>query len=177
MAAKRGRHVRAILTALILAAGVPQAAAADDSKVRSLPAGAMSPPARIADVAWLAGRWVGEGLGGAVEEVYSPATGNVMVGHFQMAKSGAVQFFELVQFREEKGSLVYRVKHFNPDLKGWEEKNATVDFPLVAIEGGSVYFDGLTIERISDNKVIHWVLLGDGKGGNEVAQFTYRRTE
>jgi hypothetical protein len=169
--------MRAVLTALILAAGVLQAAAADESKVRSLPAGAASPPARIADVAWLAGRWVGEGLGGAVEEVYSPATGDTMVGHFQMAKNGAVQFFELVQFREEKGSLVYRVKHFNPDLKGWEEKSDSVVFPLVAIVGGFVYFDGLTIERISNNKVVHWVLLGDGKGGNEVAQFTYRRAK
>jgi hypothetical protein len=34
-----------------------------------------------------------------------------------------------------------RLKHFNPDMAGWEEKNQTVDFPFVAKEGDTLLFD------------------------------------
>jgi hypothetical protein len=60
---KSGRQsMRAIWTALLLAACLLQAAAVE-SKARSLPAGAASRPGHIMDVACLAERRVGEGLG------------------------------------------------------------------------------------------------------------------
>lgn len=133
---------RVVIGALVAFAlvGVAQAQA-----VRTLPAGAKSPPAKLDALAWLAGgRWVGEGLGGVSEEVYSPAVGGVMVGHFVQSQAGKPQFFEIMTVREEGGSLVYRLKHFGPDLKGWEEKDVTEDFPLVAIEGDRVFFSGMT---------------------------------
>lgn len=42
------------------------------------------------------------------------------------------------------GKLVVRLKHFNPDLTGWEEKDRFVDFPFVAKKDGAMYFNGLT---------------------------------
>jgi hypothetical protein len=47
----------------------------------------------------------------------------------------------------EGGSISYRLKHFNADLTGWEEKNEVQSFGLVAREGDTWFFDGLTIRR------------------------------
>ncbi|RYY34034.1 MAG: hypothetical protein EOP59_16885, partial [Sphingomonadales bacterium] len=57
---------------------------------------AVAQDATIADAAWLAGRWVGEGLGGQVEESWSPAMGGQMAGHFTLVQDGKPVFYELM---------------------------------------------------------------------------------
>lgn len=37
-----------------------------------LAAGAKPPPATLADMAWLAGQWVGSAFGGEAEEIWNP---------------------------------------------------------------------------------------------------------
>jgi hypothetical protein len=164
--------MRPLLMACVLAL-ITQTALADET--RSRPPGTASPPATIADAAWVAGRWLGEGFGGTAEEVMSPPAGNAMIGHFRTVTKGETSFYEIVQIREEAGSLVYRVKHFHPDLKGWEEKDKTVDFPLVASERDALYFDGLTIKRTGPDEVTHWVRIKAKDGKIEEAKLVYRR--
>ena len=67
-----------------------------------------------------------------------------MMGVFRLVQGGKAGFYELMTFKEESGSLVFRLKHFNADLTGWEEKGETVDFQLVAIEEYVAFFDGIT---------------------------------
>ena len=105
----------------------------------------------------------------------SPPAGNAMIGHFSMVGKEGPSFYELVQIREEAGSLVYRVKHFQPDLIGWEEKEKSVTFPLVAIEKDAIYFDGLTIARTGPDEVTHWIRLKNKDGTAEEAKLVYRR--
>ena len=83
-------------------------------ETRALPPGAKPAPAVIADFAWLAGRWRGEGLGGQVEQAFSPAAQDAMIGHFRSAGPGGPRFYEIALLREEEGSVVFRVKHFHP---------------------------------------------------------------
>lgn len=138
-------HVRYLVVFLILFCG-PVAIASDAAvAVRSLEEGAAQPAATIADISWLAGRWVGEGLGGTAEDVIAPASGGQMMGMFRHSKAdGSVNFYEFYLFAEKDGSLTVRLKHFSPMLAGWEEKDGFVEFPLVAIEERAAYFDGLT---------------------------------
>lgn len=164
--------MRVALFAVVLAL-IPFGARADET--RSLAPGGVSPNASIADAAWVAGRWVGEGFGAAVEEVISPAAGNAMIGHFRTVGKEGPAFYEIVMIREERGSLVYRVKHFHPDLKGWEDKDKTIDFPLVAVEREALYFDGLTIKRTGPDQVTHWVRVKGQDGKTEEAKLVYRR--
>lgn len=56
-----------------------------------------------------------------------------MMGMYRLIRNAKPAFYELCTIVEENGSLVLRLKHFNPDLKGWEETDKTVDFPLVAL--------------------------------------------
>ena len=167
-------QVRYLLFCLMLIHG-PLAGAADEPvAVRSLEEGAAQPAATIEDIAWLAGRWVGEGLGGSAEDVIAPASGGQMMGMFRHSKAdGSVNFYEFYLFAEQDGSLTVRLKHFSPMLAGWEEKAGFVEFPLVAIEKRAAYFDGLTYALGEDGGLTVGVRLDE----EQFAYFQYRKAE
>lgn len=126
--------------------------------------GAPRPAARIADVAWLAGYWRGEGLGGPCEEIWSLPAGDRMQGIFTLSREGALVFSEAMTLVEEEGSLVLKVKHFTPEFVGWEAKEDFVSFPLVKLgepdPGDRVaYFRGLTFRRKSADELLIYIVL------------------
>lgn len=163
--------------ALLAAAATAAPANAQPPEVRSLAAGQASPPATIAALAWLEGRWVGEGLGGVSEEAYAPPVDGQMVGYFRQVKDGKPQFYEFMLLRERSGSLVYSLKHFNPDGSAWEEKERWTEFALVAVERDKVFFSGLTFERDGpDRMLVHLRLQKRETGERWIETFRYRRT-
>lgn len=170
------RRILLLGLAVILASAAVAAGAAEVHRTRQLPDGAESPPATLDQVAWIAGHWEGEAFGGIAEEVWSPPRGGSMMCMFRLIVDGKVKFYELVVLREVDASLVLQLKHFNGDLTGWEEKDETVDFPLVAIEDDTAYFAGFTIERVSDDEMTIWVNIEDQGQAQEVP-FRYRRVE
>ena len=76
---------------------------------------------------------------------------------------------------ETGGSLEYRLKHFNADLTGWEEKGDVRRFPLVAREPGKWFFDGLTIRQDGPDGLVAAVLVRHKDGKEDEAVFRYRR--
>lgn len=148
---------------------------ASAAETRSPTPGSPPPAARIDDLAWLTGTWAGEGLGGQAIEVYSGPAGGQMVGHFRQADKGGIRFYELVSIAENNGTLTYRIKHFNPDLTGWEEKAQVVSFPLVAVEPDVWFFDGLTLRRTGPDTMVETVRISDKGEPDREATFTYRR--
>lgn len=165
------RLIASLLTCLLIAVAPARAA-----ETRTAPAGHVPPPATADQLGWLAGIWVGEGIGGArATEAYSPPGGGSVAGHFvQEAPEGGVAFFEIVQIAEANGSLVYRLKHFDGGLVAWEDKADMEAFPLVALEGQAAYFDGLTVRRDGDT-LISAVLVGQADGSVKEYVFRFRR--
>ena len=141
-----------------------------------LDAGAESPQADLSAIPWLAGHWRGEAFGGIAEEIWSPALGGSMMGAFKLVVDGAVVFYELETVSEVDGTLILRLKHFNPDVTGWEEKEETVDFRLVKVTENKVYFEGFTLERISDTEINMYVVIEDG-GKQTETKFNYHLVE
>lgn len=133
-----------------------------------------SPPASLKDVAWIAGNWHGQAFGGEVQEFWAPPMGDSMMCAFKLVVDGKVQFYELCQIREENGTLILRLKHFNGDLKAWEEKDETVEFKLVKVEDDAVFFEGFTIKRISKDQITMYVLIGN-EGEESEVEFKYYR--
>lgn len=142
----------------------------------SLAVGQSSPKASIEQLSWLAGHWRGEALGGVVEEHWAPPSAGSMVGSFKLSVDGKVKFYEIEIIREVADSLVLQLKHFAPDLKGWEEKEQTVDFALVKIDASAAYFDGFTIRKISDDEIQMFVVLGREPEVKEVS-FSYHKVK
>ena len=134
-----------------------------------------SPKAKISDVAWISGTWKGEAFGGITEEIWSEPMGDSMMASFKLVADGKVQFYEIEIIRELKESLILQLKHFNGDLKGWETKDETVDFPLVKITKNNTYFDGMTFEKISDTEMNVYVLMHEKDGTTNEIKFNYKR--
>ena len=123
------------------------------ANIMSLPDNQQSPKADISAVKWLAGHWQGEAFGGLIEENWTPPLAGSMMGTFKLVVDNEIGFYEIETISEENGSLVFRLKHFHSNLKGWEEKDETFDFKLVKVTPNKVYFNGLTLERISEQEL------------------------
>jgi hypothetical protein len=124
---------------------------------------------------WLAGSWRGSALGGTTDENWSKPIGGSMMCSFKLVKNNAVSFYELITISEENGSLVKRLRHFNSDLSGWEEK--PLIFKLIKISPNRVYFDGFTYERISDNEMNIYAILQQRGGNKSEVKFSFRRVK
>lgn len=140
-----GRVCGTILAVVFFAVSVIAQNPAHETRIGE--EGFESPPATLAQMDWLVGQWAGEGIGGSpAMESWLPPTGKTMVGTFvQTTKDGSIQFTEHLYLMEEEGTLVLRLKHFNADLTGWEEKDAMLTFRLLAIEPCAAYFNALTL--------------------------------
>jgi hypothetical protein len=134
------------------------------------------PAARVADLSWLSGRWVGEGLGGQIDEVWSEPAGGAMVGYFRLVKDGKPVFYEILTLLESEGSVEMRLKHVNPDMTGWEEKDRFVTFRLVKHDATGAYFSGLTFRRTGADTMDGYLALRNRTDGTvREEKFVYRR--
>lgn len=134
-----------------------------------------SEKATIADAAWLAGSWRGTGLGGFSDETWSQPEGGVMIGTYRLIKEGKPVFYEMMWLLETEGTIILRLKHFNPDLTGWEEKDKSVDFKFVKKDGKRLYFSGLTFERASRDELNIYLALRQRDGSLKEEAFRMKR--
>lgn len=167
------RHIALALAALAGFVAIPGSACAEPLHTRLGDPGFVSPNASIAQMHWLIGQWSGEGIGGAAaHESWLPPSGTTMVGTFvQETADGAIRFTEHLYLMEQDGSLTLKLKHFNADLTGWEERNDTTDFRLLAIEDCAAFFHSLTLRCDGTNGLLAAVRM---KGGGELV-FRLRR--
>ncbi|WP_422107961.1 DUF6265 family protein [Winogradskyella sp.] len=129
---------------------------------------------KLENIKWIAGTWHGEAFGGVTEEIWSEPSGGSMMASFKLINDGKVSFYEIEVIREIENSLVLQLKHFGNDLKGWETKDETVDFPLKHISKNKVVFEGMAFERVSDSEMNVYV---DIKKDNKVetVKFNYHK--
>jgi hypothetical protein len=136
--------------------------------------GEKSPAASLADMKWLTGHWVGEAFGGKTEELWTDPAGPNMSGLYRLVKGDKTIFYELMVVTEVDGSLVFRLKHFDADLTGWEEKNEVRSFPLVAKRDGAMLFEGMSFHPDGDKLTVYLAVDHKDRPIEEVT-FTYRR--
>ncbi|WP_179334450.1 DUF6265 family protein [Winogradskyella costae] len=129
---------------------------------------------KLENIKWIAGIWHGEAFGGITEEIWSEPSGGSMMATFKLINDEKVTFYEIEVIREIENSLILQLKHFGSDLKGWETKDETVDFPLIAITENKVIFEGMSFEKISDNEMNIYVDIED-KGKTETVKFNYKK--
>ena len=167
------RHL--VLLALLLAAASPAPAQTLTPNTLRLDPGAARPTATLSDLAWLAGHWQGPGLGGISEEVWTAPMGGSMMGSFRLVRGDSVIFYEILSLVEAEGSLEMRLKHFNADLTGWEEKAEVRSFPLVRLTPTEAFFEGLTIRRLDEDHLQIQLAIGMGDGSFREEEFRYAR--
>lgn len=143
------------------------------AQVRQLEADQAPGKGNVEDLNWMVGYWTGPGLGGECEEVWMPSVDSHMIGTFRFWDAGKLVFSEFMHLIQEGESISMKLKHFNPDLSGWEEKEEWTKFRLIELTENKVWFDGLTIERIGDEMVYQLALTENGK--KTVAEFKFTK--
>jgi len=133
-------------------------------------------PETLAKMSWLAGEWQGAGLGGESEIYFSPVRAGAIVGLFRQYQDGKPLFYEIVKIFEVDGGTVLRLKHFNPPLTGWEEKDEWVEFPLIEVTDREIRFDGVRYVRDGDGQFSAYVdILHAGESEPKTERFIFRR--
>ncbi|MFW6413202.1 MAG: DUF6265 family protein [Oceanicaulis sp.] len=96
------------------------------------------------DAGWLDGCWQGEGLGSAVTECWMSAPSGRMTGMFQLLNAdGTQRFSEIFVLDVFDDGPALRLKHFHPDLTGWEAQDDFVSFALIEQSENRLVFSGL----------------------------------
>ena len=106
---------------------------------------------------WLSGCWV-MGEGGAegeyLEETWSPAREDALVGCFRWSRGGEVWLYEIMVIEVEGDSLVFRLRHFDRGLKPWaSEADGPLTYPLAELASGRVVFENP--ERDSPRRFVY----------------------
>lgn len=138
--------------------------------------GDSSPNATLNEVSWMQGHWKGEAFGGITEEIWSPPFGGSMMFSFKHVADGKINFYEFGHIRQLEKTLVFELKHFEGDLKGWEEKDGKVSSRLIKVEDNRLYFDGFTFEKIDENEINIYVVIEDKENSKEV-KFNYKKVK
>ena len=160
------RSLPALLLLLLLPA-VGGAQVALTEHTLTLAEGASPAALDLDEVAWLAGRWTGEGLGGWVEETWAPPAGGAVTGTFRLLKDDKPLFYEYWVLADHGKGTTLRLKHFNADMTGWEEKDKFTEFPFIGIIAGVLHFRGLTYRRDSEDQMTIYLALTTKEGMRE----------
>lgn len=138
--------------------------------------GTSRPTASINDMAWLAGHWRGTALGGVTEEIWSPPMANSMMGSYRLIKNDTlIVFYEMITITPDGQSLTLKLKHFNKDLTGWEEKNEVREFKLIKSEKNKLWFEGMTFESIDENNFRVFLAIKKRNGETIEEVFQYKK--
>lgn len=136
--------------------------------------------ATLADVAWIAGHWMGADGGNLSEEIWAPPEGDSMIGMWRYVSSGKARIFELLSITDDGTGPVMRLRHFDPKMVAREEKDRPVTLALVARKKDEATFEGpessgagnvrITYRRLSEKELAATLEKGGGK-----QEFRFRR--
>jgi len=122
--------------------------------------------------AWIEGAWEGDGFGGSSEEVWSgPSNDGMMMGSYRHFKAdGSINFYEFLLL----DSTGLKLKHFDKDLIGWEEKEKSLFFEMIEYTEDKIILKGLIFERVSDTEMKIYLKMNT-KQGKRTEIFSMKR--
>ena len=128
-------------------------------------------------IAWITGDWVGDGFGGVSYESWTEPIAGIILCTYRHVSEGKNNFFELITVSEkEDGDLVMKLRHFNPDMNAWEDKEGQLVWEMTNITDSSVTFGPCTYTLVAPDKMeIYLVMNNDGKIETEVFHFDRKK--
>ena len=116
----------------------------------------------IDQLAFFAGHWSGDVLGGIGEEAWMPPAGGAMIGSFRHVANDKMTFSEFFIIQETEQDIIFRFKHFNNDYTTWEDAKSEppMEFKLVSVENNTATFNGMGKQS---NEYLVYQLKDDGR--------------
>lgn len=128
----------------------------------------------VQDLAFISGHWQGGVAGGMFDEEWSAPSADSMMGMFRYMEDGSVKFYEFMVVEATASGPVLRLRHFDPGLTAWEEKDAALKLPVSSSTENQVVFSSadnsvrLTYRRSSPQTLT--VILEHNAGGHKGRQ-------
>ena len=95
---------------------------------------AFSSAQSLEDLDWMAGYWTSTQNGITIEELWTPASGNLMLGLHRDTFSNSRNAFEFLRIEQTDSAIVYLAS---------PSGNAPTPFTLVSVEGNKAIFENL----------------------------------
>jgi len=118
------------------------------------------------------------------EQQWMPPRNGTMQGFFRLTDTEKTIVIELFTIRETPGGIEFYFRHFSPELKPWEEKEA-YHLNLMKSEGGIFRFDNSVVNQLKDailtrvdgDTYISHGDITDADGKPKAIEVTYRRVK
>ena len=101
---------------------------------------------RLAQLAWFKGHWATTADGNPLEEYWSAPLADSMVGAFRWFKEGKLWMTEFLNITVEGDDVIFRLKHFDRKMVGWEEKDKAINMKLTHVASDEAVFEE-TVEK------------------------------
>jgi hypothetical protein len=86
----------------------------------------------LEEVRFMSGHWLGSDGSSEIEEQWSEPSNGTMIGMYREMSAGKTTFYEFLAIAQEETGVVMRMKHFDANLVGWEEKDRSVVFDVAS---------------------------------------------
>ena len=96
----------------------------------------------LSELSWMTGRWIDDSGGNLSEEIWSPPSGDSMMGMWRYVAGGQARIFEILTVSVEPAGIVLRLRHFDPELVAREDKATPVELSLIGWTPGEAVFEG-----------------------------------
>ena len=138
----------------------------------------------LEDFSWLAGRWEGHLGPMTAEQQWMAPKNSTMQGFFRLTDAEKTIVIELFTIRETPGGIEFYFRHFSPELKPWEEKEA-YHLNLTKLENGIFRFDNSVVNQLKDailtrvdgDTYISHGDITDADGKSKAIEVTYHRVK
>jgi hypothetical protein len=94
----------------------------------------------LEDVRFMSGHWIGSDGSNEIEEQWSEPSNGTMIGMYREMNGGKTTFYEFLVIAQEETGLVMRMKHFDANLVGREEKERSVVLDIASASKGEAVF-------------------------------------
>ena len=119
----------------------------------------------------LEGSWRGKIGEDIIEEIWSQSSGNSIMGMFRWVKNSRTNFYGFILITEDSYTLKMKIKHFNEDFSGWEEKDVYVEYKLKEVSDTEIIFSSddpsekgqIIYKRPNPSELISILEMKDGK--------------
>jgi hypothetical protein len=106
------------------------------------------------EIRFMSGHWIGNDGSSEIEEQWSEPSNGTMIGMFREMTGGKTTFYEFLAIAQEETGLVMRMKHFDANLAGWEEKDRSVVFDVASTSKDQAVF--VSRDNTKPTRIICW---------------------
>lgn len=134
----------------------------------------------LAGFGFMTGHWRCEIWGGSGEEIWTTPADGSMLGMFRFSKGGKLAFTEFLTFEDTADGPALYMRHFNPLLKAWEDKDGALLWKVAERKANEALFvrEGISMRyTLESADVLVAVLKKTKDGKTEESVFRYLRVK